>query len=251
MTAVTSNVSTITTSHTFMIFCSKMPWVSRSEAACTSAAASPISVSSPVLVTTARHSPAFTTNPLRISRLSFLPGTLRGMDSPVSAEVSTASSSPSTQSQSAGTTIPPLRRNTSPGTMCEEGKVLNAPSRFTDACVFKLARRAFTSPCDLNSSKNPMDALMSKSVKMMVKSSQSSTAPASTAATSIMKGIGPVNCLRIMSRTDATFSGISFVPNSFRRRSASSLVKPSRLASPEPISISPRSSCAAAGISTK
>jgi len=37
----------------------------------------------------------------------------------------------------------------------------------------------------------PIEALTNKRVRMMLKSSQSSTAPARTAATSIMKGIGP------------------------------------------------------------
>jgi hypothetical protein len=131
-----------------------LPWVSRSEAACTSAAASPISVFSPVLFTQAKHSPARTTNPESSTRWSALSGTFRGVDSPVSAEVSTCISSPSTHTQSAGTTMPPFSKTTSPGTIWEDPMMAKVPSRLTEAWVLRLARSAFTSPCDFHSSMN-------------------------------------------------------------------------------------------------
>ena len=126
MMAVITRVRKMTTSHTFMIFCSNTPCVSLSEAACTKAAASPISVLSPVLFTLARHSPARTTNPDNKTRWLFLSGTLRGIDSPVSADVSTSISSPSTHSQSAGTTMPPLSNTMSPGTIWIEERCTSA-----------------------------------------------------------------------------------------------------------------------------
>ena len=79
--------------------------------------------------------------------------------------------------------------------------------------VLREARRAFTSPWAFHSSAKPMVALTRSRARMMEKSSQSSTAPARMAATSIMKGIGPVNCLITISITDTVFSGISFGPN--------------------------------------
>jgi len=36
----------------------------------------------------------------------------------------------------------------------DDSMIAKTPSRFTDACVLRLARNAFTSPCDFHSSMN-------------------------------------------------------------------------------------------------
>mmetsp|Transcript_91286 Transcript_91286/g.263420 ORF Transcript_91286/g.263420 Transcript_91286/m.263420 type:complete len:248 (+) Transcript_91286:1825-2568(+) len=121
-TPASSKASSITTRTTCMIFVSNMPTVCP-EASCTKPAAWPISVRRPVSLTMQCPSPCLTIQPESNSRPapSGSPsrsgrGTFLGTGSPVRAAVSTSIWSPSSHSQSAGTTFPPRRNTTSPGT---------------------------------------------------------------------------------------------------------------------------------------
>mmetsp|Transcript_38968 Transcript_38968/g.121365 ORF Transcript_38968/g.121365 Transcript_38968/m.121365 type:complete len:248 (-) Transcript_38968:260-1003(-) len=223
-----------------MILDSKIP-ILWPEASCTSPAACPISVRRPVSLTSQWPSPCLmmqpessarplpATSPSRSGR-----GTLRGTGSPVSAAVSTSMGSPSSHSQSAGTTFPPRRNTTSPGTSSATGATTMAPSRFTGTVAviwdFKASNDCFA----LYSSRKPMSALTMSISRMMENIDQSCVTAESTAATSSMKGIIPTNCLTSMRYHGSSFSGISFRPNSCKRAEATREVSPANRSSEEP-----------------
>mmetsp|Transcript_141505 Transcript_141505/g.439876 ORF Transcript_141505/g.439876 Transcript_141505/m.439876 type:complete len:245 (+) Transcript_141505:2248-2982(+) len=223
-----------------MIFVSKTPML-WPEASCTSPAACPISVRRPVSLTSqwpspclmmqpesnARPAPA--TSPSRSGR-----GTLRGTGSPVNAAVSTSIGSPSSHSQSAGTTLPPRRKTTSPGTSSATGVTTMLPSRFTGTVAVIWDLSASRDCLALCSSRKPISALTTSIRVMMANSAQSSVTTQSTSAISSMTGIIPQNCRPSMRYHGSSFSGISFRPNSPRRAAATWEVSPPKRSSEEP-----------------
>ena len=139
-------------------------------------AASPIIVLRPVSVTKASHSPVLRMEPPQ----SFLPepgspsessrGTCTGIDSPVSAAWSTSSSSPSTHLASAGTTLPPRRKTTSPGTISATLSGVKLPSRLTGSLRIMPSLSAEMDACAFISSTKPRVALVINRQKMIQKS---------------------------------------------------------------------------------
>mmetsp|Transcript_6982 Transcript_6982/g.21787 ORF Transcript_6982/g.21787 Transcript_6982/m.21787 type:complete len:213 (-) Transcript_6982:439-1077(-) len=209
----------ITARTTCMIFVSKTPML-WPEASCTRPAAWPISVRRPVSFTSQWPSPCFKMQPESSARPA--PGaspsrsgrgTLRGTGSPVSAAVSTSIGSPSSHSQSAGTTLPPRKKMMSPGTSSAIGITTMLPSRFTGTvaviCDFNASSDCFA----LCSSWKPMSAFATSMTTMIENIDQSSVTAESTAAISSMNGIIPTNCFRSMKYQGSSFSGISFRPN--------------------------------------
>ena len=114
-----------------------------------------------------------------------------GNDSPVSADWSTSTGSPSSSRASAGTMSPRRSRMTSPGTSSRAGGLTHFPSRSTRALIASSAFRASMALPAWCSSQNPMLALASSKIKMMMKSGQWPRTPDRMTATSIIQGIGP------------------------------------------------------------
>ncbi len=80
---------------------------------------------------------------------------------------------------------------TSPGTSSRAGGLIHWPSRNTRALIASSAFRASMALPAWCSSQNPMLALASSKIKMMMKSGQWPKTPDRTTATSIIHGIGP------------------------------------------------------------
>mmetsp|Transcript_7920 Transcript_7920/g.24311 ORF Transcript_7920/g.24311 Transcript_7920/m.24311 type:complete len:218 (+) Transcript_7920:2223-2876(+) len=120
----------MTSSQTSMMERSKTLWVGLVDC-CMRSVAEPISVKMPVRWTRRYEFPETTMHPERTRLFPLLSGYLRGNGSPVSAAVSTAIGSPSSQSTSAGTESPPRRKMMSPGTRVAVGSLINSPFRFT------------------------------------------------------------------------------------------------------------------------
>ena len=137
---------------------------------------------------------------------------LAGSDSPVSADWSTETSSPSSRRASAGTMSPNRSRMTSPGTSSRAAGVTHLPSRFTRALIASLAFSASIASPACRSSQKPMVAFATSSSRMMKKSGQCRTRPDSTTATSIIHGIGPQKYVRNLRIALVFFSAISLGP---------------------------------------
>ena len=115
-----------------------------------------------------------------------------GSDSPVSADWSTSTGSPSSSRASAGTMSPSLRRMTSPGTSSRATGIdpFSVPLH-TGLDRQPLALSAAMALPASRSSQKPTPALASSRRRMMKKSGQCRTTPERITATSIIHGIGP------------------------------------------------------------
>mmetsp|Transcript_76405 Transcript_76405/g.224136 ORF Transcript_76405/g.224136 Transcript_76405/m.224136 type:complete len:416 (-) Transcript_76405:263-1510(-) len=239
-TAASTREMRITARTTCRIFTSKTPML-WPDASCTSPAACPISVRRPVSLTSQWPSPCLTmqpessarpapaTSPSRSGR-----GTLRGTGSPVSAAVSTSMGSPSSHSESAGTTLPPRRKMMSPGTNSATGVTTMLPSRFTGTVAVIWDLSASSDCFALLSSRKPMSALTTSIRRMMENIDQSSVTAESAVAMISMMGIIPVNCRSSMRYHGSSFSGISFRPYCCSRAAATCEVSPANRSSAEP-----------------
>ncbi len=87
--------------------------------------------------------------------------------------------------------LPSLTSTTSPGTSRRAAKSCHFPSRSTRATGASRCRSAAIAVSALYSWKKPTPALISSMTTMMAKSSQRRVTPDSTAAISIIQGIGP------------------------------------------------------------
>mmetsp|Transcript_17160 Transcript_17160/g.36866 ORF Transcript_17160/g.36866 Transcript_17160/m.36866 type:complete len:207 (-) Transcript_17160:267-887(-) len=161
-------------------------------------------------------------------------GTFRGIGSPVSAAVSTSMGSPSSHSQSAGTTLPPRRKTMSPGTSSATGRTTIVPSRLVGQVAVMEALRASKLCFALCSSWKPIKAFTTSINVMTAKSAQSSITAANTAAISSIKGIIPTNCFPSMMYQGSMTSGISLRPNSSNRLAASAWERPAIWSSADP-----------------
>mmetsp|Transcript_5057 Transcript_5057/g.11624 ORF Transcript_5057/g.11624 Transcript_5057/m.11624 type:complete len:224 (-) Transcript_5057:152-823(-) len=182
-------------------------------------AASPIMVYMPVSVTKTSASPVLMIEPPQ----HFLPepgspsessrGTSTGRDSPVSAAWSISRGSSPSQTQSAGTTLPPRRKTTSPGTRKTTSIGLKAPLRLTGSLRTRPSLRAEMDAWAFISSTKPRVALVMSRAKMIQKSRYDPRERASRPAISIIAGMVPTNCMTNIFQSGSFSSGISFLPH--------------------------------------
>ena len=155
----------------------------------------PISVASPVAVTTPVPCPAATSvpensmlvrSPTPASAPTASTRLVAATDSPVSADSSTRRFVACSSRTSAGTLSPDRTRTTSPGTTSSASTRAQAPSRRASACTDSICRMPSSALSARPSWTKPMAALMTATARITVKSTQSPRIALSTAETSRM-----------------------------------------------------------------
>ena len=186
----------------------------------TSEAVSPNCVRAPVAATTPEPWPPTTIVPAKAtSRHSVGVGEMIapialpcGTDSPVSVAWLISSPSDSRRRRSPGTTSPPRRVTTSPGTRWLAGTNVSTPSLRTRACSGSMARRAAKATSARYSWTMLRPTLMAIRVRMITPSTKSPVTIVSTAATASRMFIPLRSCARAIPQSDRDSAPTSFNP---------------------------------------